>query len=323
MPFSKNSCRLFGIAVIPAGWAAAKLAEPLWWLNPPPPDVSGYTPKPLPAHTGAADDVAGVAQRFAIGRDIPGDWWHLFGSPPLRSLVERALHNNPDLAAAQSALRVARANTAAGQGAFFPNIDGGLGASRQLNGVASPTGIAPETSIFNLFTGQVQVSYSPDVFGGVRRNVESLQAQADNQRFQLEATYLTLTANIVVAAVQEASLRGQIAVTYKLIKIATDVLHTLREQRSAGVISEVDIAQQEATLAQIEQTLPPLQRQLRSSAICFQRSRAVFRARSHQRPSNLLRCICPAICRSACRRNWLSNAPMCVLPKRICIPLVH
>ena len=128
--------------------------------------------------------------------------------------------------------------------------------------MASPTGIAPETSIFNLFTGQVQVSYSPDVFGGVRRNVESLQAQADNQRFQLEATYLTLTANIVVAAVQEASLRGQIAVTYKLIKIATDVLHTLREQRSAGVISEVDIAQQEATLAQIEQTLPPLQRQL-------------------------------------------------------------
>lgn len=71
-----------------------------------------------------------------------------------------------------------------------------------------------------------------------------------------------MTANIVVAAVQEASLRGQIAVTYKLIKIATDVLHTLREQRSAGVISEVDIAQQEATLAQIEQTLPPLQRQL-------------------------------------------------------------
>jgi len=232
------------------------------FLNPPPPDVSGYTPKPPPAHTGAADDVAGAAQRFAIGRDIPGDWWHLFGSPPLRSLVERALHNNPDLAAAQSALRVARANTAAGQGAFFPNIDGGLGASRQLNGVASPTGIAPETSIFNLFTGQVQVSYSPDVFGGVRRNVESLQAQADNQRFQLEATYLTLTANIVVAAVQEASLRGQIAVTYKLIKIATDVLHTRREQRSAGVISEVDIAQQEATLAQIEQTLPPLQRQL-------------------------------------------------------------
>src|SRR4029077_2495954 len=86
--------------------------------------------------------------------------------------------------------------------------------------------------------------------------------QADNQRFQLEATYLTLTANIVLTAIQEAALRGQIAVTYKLIKIASDVLHTLRDQLNVGVISETDILQQQATLAQIEQTLPPLQRQL-------------------------------------------------------------
>ena len=112
MPFSKNSCRLFGIAVIPAGWAAAKLAEPLWWLNPPAPDVSGYTPKPLPAQTGAADDVAGGAQRFVIGRDLPGDWWRLFGSPELKASWNERVQNNPDLAAAQAALRVAQANMA-------------------------------------------------------------------------------------------------------------------------------------------------------------------------------------------------------------------
>ncbi len=108
----------------------------------------------------------------------------------------------------------------------------------------------------------MQVSYVPDVFGGTRRTVESLQAQADNQRFQLEATYLTLTANIVVAAIQEASLRGQIAATNKLIKIATDLLHTLRKQSAVGVISESEVLTQETSLAQIEQILPPLQRQL-------------------------------------------------------------
>jgi NodT family efflux transporter outer membrane factor (OMF) lipoprotein len=115
---------------------------------------------------------------------------------------------------------------------------------------------------FNLFTAQVAVSYTPDVFGGIRRNVESLQAQSDNQRFQLEATYLTLTSNIVVAVVQEASLRGQIEATQSLIKIATDVLKLLRTQFNAGQISESDVVAQEAALAQIEQTLPPLQRQL-------------------------------------------------------------
>jgi NodT family efflux transporter outer membrane factor (OMF) lipoprotein len=226
------------------------------------PDVSGYTPKPLPAQTVAAGDSGDGPQRFVIDRDLPGDWWRLFGSPDLKSLVERAVQNNPDLAAAQATLRVAQANMVAGAGAFFPSLDGNFGASRQKTGVASTSTLNQEAATYNLFTSQVQVSYTPDVFGGTRRSVESLQAQRDNQRFQLEATYLTLTSNVVVEAIQEASLRGQIAAAYKLIKIETDVLHVLRDQLTAGVISEVEISTQEATLAQTEQALPPLQQQL-------------------------------------------------------------
>jgi NodT family efflux transporter outer membrane factor (OMF) lipoprotein len=236
---------------------------------PAPPDGAGYSARPAPARTVAADVSGGEPQRFLKGRDIPGDWWHLFGSRPLRALTERALKNNPDLAAAQAALRVAQANLAAGKGAFFPAIDANFSASRQkppISGPATPDEngnlVLPESATFNLFTGQVLVSYTPDVFGGIRRNVESLQALSDNQRFQLEATYLTLTSNIVVAAVQEASLRGQIDATQSLIKIATDVLQLLRTQFNAGQISESDVVTQEAALAQIEQTLPALQRQL-------------------------------------------------------------
>jgi NodT family efflux transporter outer membrane factor (OMF) lipoprotein len=230
--------------------------------TPPAPDVNGYTPQPLPVQTVTAGDTAGGAQRFVVGRDLPGDWWRLFGSPELKTLVDRAVKNNPDLAAAQAALRVAQANMAAGQGSFFPSVDGSFGGSRQKTGIASTNGLNQDTPTYNLFTSQVQVSYTPDVFGGTRRSVESLQAQRDNQRFQLEATYLTLTSNVVVAAIQEASLRGQLAATYKLIKIETDLLHVLRDQLSAGVISEAEISTQEATLAQTEQALPPLQQQL-------------------------------------------------------------
>ena len=233
------------------------------------PDGAGYTAGRAPAGTVAANVPAGEAQRFLNGRDIPGDWWRLFGSRPLRTLTERALKNNPDLAAAQAALRVAQANLAAGKGAFFPSIDANFSASRQkppISGPAEPDEngnlVLPESPTFNLFTGQVLVSYTPDVFGGIRRNVESLQALSDNQRFQLEATYLTLTSNIVVAAVQEASLRGQIDATQSLIKIGSDVLKLLRTQFDAGLISQADVVAQEAALAQIEQTLPPLQRQL-------------------------------------------------------------
>ncbi len=88
----------------------------------------------------------------------------------------------------------------------------------------------------------MNVSYTPDVFGGTRRSIEALAAQADQQRFQLEATYLTLTSNLAGAAVQEASLRGQIAATQRIIKIETDVLELLRRQRALGQIAEADVA---------------------------------------------------------------------------------
>jgi NodT family efflux transporter outer membrane factor (OMF) lipoprotein len=238
------------------------------FMAPPPPDAAGYTAGRAPGSTVGSDVHGGEAQRFFNGRDIPGDWWRVFGSRGLRALTERALKNNPDLAAAQAALRVAQANLAAGKAAFFPTIDGNFSTSRQSFPVTPPTPdengnlTLPPSGTFNLFTGQVSVSYTPDVFGGIRRNVESLQALSGNQRFQLEATYLTLTSNIVLAAVQEASVRGQIDATQSLIKIAGGVLQLLRTQLDAGQIAQADVVAQEAALAQIEQTLPPLQRQL-------------------------------------------------------------
>jgi NodT family efflux transporter outer membrane factor (OMF) lipoprotein len=235
----------------------------------PPSDKGGYSAGPALTRTVASSVPGGESQHLLKGRDIPGDWWRLFGSRGLRTLTERALKNNADLATAQAALRVAQANLAAGKAAYFPTIGGNASATRQKPPIAGPAVpddngnlVLPESPTFNLFTGQVNVSYTPDVFGGIRRNVESLQAQSDNQRFQLEATYLTLTSNIVVAAVQEASLRGQIDATNQLIKIATDVLKLLRTQFEAGQIAESDVLAQQAALAQIEQTLPPLERAL-------------------------------------------------------------
>ncbi|MGH6848387.1 MAG: hypothetical protein ACREC0_13410 [Methylocella sp.] len=113
-----------------------------------------------------------------------------------------------------------------------------------------------------MHTAQVDVSYTPDVFGLVRREVETDEALAGVQQFQVEATYLTLTSNVVAAAIQEASLRGQIAATKKIIAIETDLLRLLRVQKKFGQVAEADVALQEAALAQAEETLPPLQKQL-------------------------------------------------------------
>jgi outer membrane protein TolC len=105
-------------------------------------------------------------------------------------------------------------------------------------------------------TAQVVATYAPDVFGGTRCEVESLMAMAEFQRFQLEAAYLTLTSNSVAAAVQEASLCGQIAATEE---IETQSLGVLRNQLELG---GADVGVAEATLRQAQATLSPLQKQL-------------------------------------------------------------
>ena len=115
--------------------------------------------------------------------DIPGQWWQLFHSEPLNAMVEEALQHNPDLKAAQAAVRVALEEVYAQEGAYFPTVSGSFSPSRQktATGALSPAS-ASGNPYFSLYTAQLAVSYTPDVFGLNRRTVESLQAQADTQR---------------------------------------------------------------------------------------------------------------------------------------------
>jgi NodT family efflux transporter outer membrane factor (OMF) lipoprotein len=202
-------------------------------------------------------------QHLANGMDIPAEWWTLFKSPNLDALVSAALRANPDVGAAQAALRQTHELYKAQIGSFLPTVQAGLSAARSkdpTSTLTSPT-TAP-SSIYSLYTAQLQLSYAPDVFGGTRRAVEAAKAQAEQSRFQLEATYLTLTSNVVVTAIQEASLRGQIEATLRLTEIEHQLTATLQQQRTLGTASELDVLAQQAAEAQTAATLPPLQKQL-------------------------------------------------------------
>jgi NodT family efflux transporter outer membrane factor (OMF) lipoprotein len=100
------------------------------------------------------------------------------------------------------------------------------------------------------------------VFGGTRRQIESTTAQAEYERFQLEATYLTLTSNVVNTAVSLASLRDQVAATETIIRLQSEQLDVLQAQRQLGAIGNADVLTQQTALAQTRATLPPLQKQL-------------------------------------------------------------
>jgi NodT family efflux transporter outer membrane factor (OMF) lipoprotein len=226
------------------------------------PGVATYTAQPLAEKTASADVVGGAEQILEPGRDIPAQWWKLFHSPQINQLIAEAIAKNPNLQAAQAALRVAAENVGAQQGYLYPSITAGVAGARtrqlayskgQPNGLGSP---------YNLFNASVSVTYTLDVFGGIRRQIEAYRAQEDYQRFQLEATYLALTANVVTAAVQEASLCGQVAATLELIKDQRDQLTIVRNEFKLGGASQADVLAQETLVAQTEATLPPLRKQL-------------------------------------------------------------
>jgi len=258
------------------------------------PAGAGYATAPLPQTTASADALGGDAQRFVTGQDLPFEWWQAFGSPALDSLVEKAFRANPNIKAAQAALRQAQELVYAQQGYFFPTVGADYTFERQklagnLSGTSAP-GVQGDGSdiaalqnpspnpgphnkplYFNFHTAQFTVGFVPDVFGANRRKVESLDAQARMQRFELEATYITLASNVVAAAIQEASTRAQIAATKEIIGYNEKSLKILRDKFELGYAMRIDVAAQEVALAQARQLLPPLQKQ-------FEQTRDLLRA---------------------------------------------
>jgi NodT family efflux transporter outer membrane factor (OMF) lipoprotein len=228
------------------------------------PASTRFTEAALPGQTVGAATPGGSAQQLSQDRDIPGEWWGLFHSPQITALVTQALKANPDVAAAQATLRQAMETRRAEQGSYFPQVSASVQAERQRESLAG-LGFGSGSTTFSVISSSLNVSYTLDAFGGVRRQVEQLNAQAEYQRFELEATDLTLAANVINAAITEASLQAQIGTTQDIIKADTDALNLVRQRFQLGGVSQVDVLQQQSLLDTQVATLPALQKQLQQT----------------------------------------------------------
>src|SRR5262249_29673812 len=205
----------------------------------------------------------GEAQRFIYARGLSDQWWTLFESPPLTRLIEQALNASPTLISAKAALRQARELVLAQRGSLFPSVQGSFATSRQqASGALSPPLSTSELN-FDLYTTQAALSFTLDVFGANRRQVEALLGSAEAQAFQLEAAYLTLTASLATAAIQEASLRSQIAAAREIIDISEKSLALVRRQfeLGAGAGAGRSAGAREGGFAEVREAPPPLQKQ--------------------------------------------------------------
>jgi NodT family efflux transporter outer membrane factor (OMF) lipoprotein len=231
--------------------------------SPAPPAATDYGSASVAGETAAAPGAGGEAQRFIADLNLPAEWWTLFQSVKLDHLVEQALKGNPTVGAAQAALHQARELYAAQRSTLLPSVQGSLDANRSrfaVNSLANPT-VSPNPT-YTLYTAQLSLSYALDVFGGNRRAIEAAQAQAEVSRFELEAAYLTLSSNVVVTAIQEAGLRGQLAATERLLDLQHQLTDIVRRQEALGSASTLTLLAQQSAQAQTAATLPPLHKQL-------------------------------------------------------------
>jgi NodT family efflux transporter outer membrane factor (OMF) lipoprotein len=236
------------------------------FVPPAAPAVDGYLPGKLASPTSSPNGPKVASQHFISGQDVSARWWAAFRSEPLNQLIRDSVNHSPTLQSAEAAIKVAQFNALAQRGVWAPQVTGNSTTSQILQSntgtvFGGDLGAVPQTQ-FSLVTHQLTVNFVPDIWGGNFRAVENLDAVTEQQLFQLEAAYLTLTSNVVTAAIQEASLRGQLEAIKRVIEIERNLLDILKKQHDAGQASQADVLQQDAALAAAEQLLPPLEKLL-------------------------------------------------------------
>uniref|UniRef100_UPI003F4FC46D efflux transporter outer membrane subunit n=1 Tax=Caballeronia sp. LjRoot34 TaxID=3342325 RepID=UPI003F4FC46D len=228
------------------------------FVSPAGPGVDRYTREPQPVETVVADN---VAQRFTPGEAIPADWWRLFKSDQLDTIVQRAISNNPTLEASEASLRQSQDNLRAGYGVFFPQIGAEADGSRQRTAPLE-NGLHTPGTIFNLITLSGTISYALDVFGGKRREVEGLRAQTDYQRYASKAAYVSLSANVVNASIARAAYAAEVRATEEMIELENQQLEATEAQLRAGTAAYANVLSVRSLIATNQAALAPLKQKI-------------------------------------------------------------
>ncbi len=222
---------------------------------------TGIVEASLPRQTLAPLGGQEPAQNLGGGKELVADWWTLFHSEPLNALVAAALRDSPTVTGATAALRQARETLQASTGSLeLPSVNGVASASRERASGAA-IGFAGPGNVFDLYNAQVNVSYTFDLFGSVRRQLEAVRAQVDYQENQLRATRLALSANVVTAVIRHAQLHEQIAALQEVEKLQGAALDIVERRFSLGAVTRTDVLTQRTALAQTRAAIAPLERQ--------------------------------------------------------------
>ena len=179
-------------------------------------------------------------------------WRRVFTDSTLRSLIERALENNPDLVAATYRIEQARAQAIGARSGWFPRLDGSAGASRDRN--PSPAmGGAAEAATYDIGG---TLSWELDVWGGIRRSNEAARARLLEAGYRRDAVQTSLVAAVATAYIQLRNLDERLAISQRTVQSRQASLDLVTSRRDGGVSSDLEVGQAEALLGQARTAIP-------------------------------------------------------------------
>lgn len=203
-----------------------------------------------------------TTQQIHLGGVLDADWWTRLRSPELDRTVTLALSSNRTLEVARADLSRASEGIKVASSGLFPQIDATAGLAWQQYGASF---LGPEARTFPAFAaynGGVNVSYDPDVFGGIHRGIELAAADKDVQQEALRAAQLNIASDTVLEALQIASTRAQIDVVNSVIASDKRTLGLVQARELAGAASEQDVTTAQSQMDRDRTLLPALQQQL-------------------------------------------------------------
>lgn len=188
-------------------------------------------------------------------------WWAVFNDPALNQLIERARTGNLDLKTAASRVRAARASLAIASGARLPSVDaeGQVSRTKQsddgwLAQVAPNDGFDAQ----NLYELGLDASWEIDLFGRIRRSIESAAAQYQGTVETERDVMVVLFAEVAGNYIQVREFQNRLLYAEQNIVVQKAARDLARERYDTGLSSELDVAQAQATLSMTEAVLPKL-----------------------------------------------------------------
>lgn len=179
-------------------------------------------------------------------------WRQVFADSTLRSLIERALENNPDLVAATYRIEQARARAAGARAEWFPQLDGSAGASRARN-PAMPMSGGGESATYDIGGA---LSWELDLWGGIRRSNEAARAQLLEAGYRRDAVQASLVTAVATAYIQLRNLDERLAISQRTVESRQASLDLVTSRRDGGVSSDLEVGQAEALLGQARTAIP-------------------------------------------------------------------